>query len=100
MFANLYGYVMVYDSYKHHGKYPFDNYKIQCFTAGRGHISILTRGLYVENCKALSTLMVMGRHIAVPHFNCVCVCVCVCVSYIKYISYGKLWYKIVTFVMV
>ena len=26
MFANLYAYVMVYDSYKHHNKYPFDNY--------------------------------------------------------------------------
>jgi len=60
MFANLYGYVMVYDSYKHHSKYPFGNYRINVLQRGGGHISILTRGLSVENCKALSTWMVMG----------------------------------------
>ena len=26
MLANLEGYGLVYDSYKHHSKYPFDNY--------------------------------------------------------------------------
>ena len=34
MFANLYGYVMVYDSYKHHSKYPFDNYRINVLQWG------------------------------------------------------------------
>ena len=38
MFANLYGYVMVYDSYTHHSKYPFDNYRINVLQWGRGHI--------------------------------------------------------------
>ena len=34
MFANLYGYVMVYVSYKHHSKYPFDNYQINVLQWG------------------------------------------------------------------
>ena len=56
IFANLYGYVTVYDSYKRHSKYPFDNYRINVLQRG-SHISmvwysILTRGLlYIENCK-------------------------------------------------
>ena len=29
--ASLDGYVAVYDSYKHHSKYPFDNYRINYF---------------------------------------------------------------------
>ena len=35
--ANLYGYV--HDSYKHHSKYPFDNYWINVLQWG-GHISM------------------------------------------------------------
>ena len=38
---------MVYDSYKHHSKYPFDNYRINVLQWGGGVIylwySILTR---------------------------------------------------------
>ena len=57
MFVSLYGYVLVYDSYKHHSKYPFDNYRINVLQWGVICLwhSILTRGLlYIENCKALS----------------------------------------------
>ena len=57
MFANLQGYVLVYDSYKHHSKYPFDNYRINVLQWGVICLwrSILTRGLlYIDNCKALS----------------------------------------------
>ena len=34
IFANLYGYVTVYDSYKRHSKYPFDNYRINVLQRG------------------------------------------------------------------
>ena len=34
MIANFYGYVTVYDSYKHHSKYPFDNYRIDALRRG------------------------------------------------------------------
>ena len=37
--ANLYGYMTVYDSYKHHSKYPFDNYWI--IVGGGCHISMV-----------------------------------------------------------
>ena len=30
----LYGYVMLYDSYKNHSKYPFDNYRITILQCG------------------------------------------------------------------
>ena len=48
MLANLYGYVMVYESYKHHSKYPFDNYRINVLQWGGVTFlwySILPRGL-------------------------------------------------------
>jgi len=37
--VNLYGYVTVYDSYKHQSKHAFDNYRM--FYRGGGHISML-----------------------------------------------------------
>ena len=32
---------MVYDSYKHHSKYSFDNYQINVLQRGGGHISMV-----------------------------------------------------------
>ena len=42
IFANLYGCVTVYDSYKHYSKYPFANYRINILQRGGGcHISMV-----------------------------------------------------------
>ena len=65
IFANLYNYATVYDSYKHHSKYPFDYYQINALQLGVTFIcySILTRSMLyiIEHCKALSVTIQIGK---------------------------------------